>query len=57
MYVEASEVVRLDMTVEEGAKMILSAGLVVPEHLPVKDVDTADSSESDSANQKLEPEA
>ena len=35
MYVEASEVVRLDMTVEEGVKMILSAGLVVPEHLPV----------------------
>ncbi len=37
MYVEASEVVRLDMTVEEGAKMILSAGLVVPEHLPIKE--------------------
>lgn len=36
MYIEASEVVRLDMTVEEGAKMILSAGLVVPEHLPKK---------------------
>lgn len=36
MYVESGEVVRLDMTVEEGAKMILSAGLVVPEHLPRK---------------------
>ena len=39
MYVESSEVVRLDMTVEEGAKMILSAGLVVPEHLPIKEGD------------------
>lgn len=34
MYVTASEVQRLDMTVEEGAKMILSAGLVVPENQP-----------------------
>ncbi len=31
MYVDPSEVIRLDMTVEDGAKMIVSAGLVVPE--------------------------
>lgn len=31
MYVPEDEVRRLDMTVEEGAKMILSAGLVVPD--------------------------
>ena len=34
MYLEAREVIRLSMTVEEGAKMILSAGLVVPEFPP-----------------------
>ncbi|KCZ94664.1 DUF502 domain-containing protein [Hyphomonas johnsonii] len=34
MYVHAKEVIRLGMTVEEGAKMILSAGLVVPEFPP-----------------------
>lgn len=33
IYVPSVEVIRLDMSVEEGAKMILSAGLVVPEHL------------------------
>ena len=49
MYVEASEVVRLDMTVEEGAKMILSAGLVVPEHLPIKeDANTSDTVDGDA---------
>ena len=47
MYVEASEVVRLNMTVEEGAKLILSAGLVVPEHLPVMQEEDADESEPD----------
>ena len=31
IYVDASECVPLDMTVEEGAKMILTAGLVVPD--------------------------
>ena len=33
-YLDAREVIRLSMTVEEGAKMILSAGLVVPEFPP-----------------------
>lgn len=32
MYVDPKEVIRLDMSVEEGAKMIVSAGLVVPPH-------------------------
>ncbi|MBU2604870.1 MAG: DUF502 domain-containing protein [Alphaproteobacteria bacterium] len=40
MYVEAKEIIRLKMTVEEGAKMILSAGLVVPEFPPVPKTDT-----------------
>ncbi len=31
LYVQTSEVVRMDMTVEEGAKVIFSGGLVVPE--------------------------
>jgi len=32
MYVPKSEVVILDMTIEDGAKLIVSAGLVVPEY-------------------------
>jgi uncharacterized membrane protein len=31
MYVHENELIRLDMTVEEGAKLIISGGLVVPE--------------------------
>ena len=57
MYVEASEVVRLDMTVEEGAKMILSAGLVVPEHLPVKEDGGSEADKAASAIQTSGPEA
>ena len=34
IYVEESETIALDMTVEEGAKMILTAGLVVPDFDP-----------------------
>lgn len=33
MYVHESEIKRLTMSIEEGAKMIISAGLVVPEDL------------------------
>ena len=33
IYVRATECIELDMSVEEGAKMILSAGLIVPEHI------------------------
>ena len=32
MYVKTEECIEMDMTIEEGAKMILSAGLVVPDH-------------------------
>ena len=38
LYVKASQIVRLDMTIEEGAKVVFSGGLVVP--------DFPDSSES-----------
>ena len=34
IYIEEREVIPLEMTVEEGAKMILTAGLVVPEFTP-----------------------
>lgn len=33
MFVPKAEVIDLDMTVEEGAKMIVSVGMVVPEHM------------------------
>ena len=32
MYVYKSEIVMLDMTIEDGAKLIVSAGLVAPEY-------------------------
>ena len=32
MYVYRSEIVILDMTIEDGAKLIVSAGLVAPEY-------------------------
>ena len=34
IYVDEAETVALEMTVEEGAKMILTAGLVVPDFEP-----------------------
>ena len=34
MYIAESECIELDMTVEEGAQMIISAGLVVPDFKP-----------------------
>lgn len=34
IYVPSSEVVKLDMTVEEGAKVIFSGGLVIPDYPP-----------------------
>ncbi|MEZ6000615.1 DUF502 domain-containing protein [Hyphomonas sp.] len=36
MFVKAENTIKLHMSVEEGARMILSAGLVVPEHPDVK---------------------
>lgn len=38
MYVRKSEIVMLDMTIEDGAKLIVSAGLVAPEY-PPRDLD------------------
>ena len=34
VFVKKSELVLLDMTIEEGAKMVISAGLVTPEYAP-----------------------
>lgn len=50
MYVPETDVRRMDMTVEEGAKLILSAGLVVPER-PLQ----VDESELFEADVKTEP--
>lgn len=38
LYVRASEVVKLDMTVEDGAKVIFSGGLVIPDYPPAAPV-------------------
>jgi len=37
MYVNRNELKYLDMSVEDGAKLIISAGLVVPDQLPVRE--------------------
>lgn len=37
IYIEETETISLEMSVEEGAKMILTAGLVVPEYLVPED--------------------
>lgn len=39
MFVPKAEVIDLDMSVEEGAKMIVSVGMVVPEHLSQSEVE------------------
>ena len=36
LYVPRDDVIELSMTVEEAAKLVISAGLVAPERLPVK---------------------
>jgi len=36
LFIPATEVLLLDMSVEEAAKLVISAGLLVPEELPVK---------------------
>lgn len=41
LFVPRKDVTVLDMSVEEGAKMIISAGLVEPKHLPAKQEDVA----------------
>ncbi len=37
IYLDPAECIEMDMTVEEGAKMILTAGLVVPDYIPKTD--------------------
>lgn len=41
MYIPDSEVIHLKMTVEEGARMIISAGLVVPDEMPMEEEERA----------------
>ena len=41
MYVREKEIIRLKMSVEDGAKMIISGGLVAPEYLEVEAADRA----------------
>jgi len=41
MYLHKSEIIHLKMSVEDGAKMIISAGLVVPDELPMSEEDRA----------------
>ncbi len=55
IFVDPAECIEMDMTVEEGAKMILTAGLVVPEHpATVTAIAAAPSvSEADIGTEKL----
>ncbi|MEO1472699.1 MAG: DUF502 domain-containing protein [Pseudomonadota bacterium] len=41
MFVPKDEVIDLDMSVEEGAKMIVSVGMVVPDHVTPEQLDAA----------------
>ena len=41
MYIPDSEVIHLKMSVEEGARMIISAGLVVPDEMPMEEEERA----------------
>ena len=38
LFFPAEDVIELDMSVEEAAKLVISAGLVYPEDLPVKEI-------------------
>ena len=53
MFVKAEDTIKLHMSVEEGARMILSAGLVVPDHPEVKAAVEA----ANGKTPKIEPEA
>ena len=55
IYVEESETIPLEMTVEEGAKMILTAGLVVPDYETPEE--RASIVESEIGTQKLAEQA
>ena len=56
IYIEEREVIPLEMTVEEGAKMILTAGLVVPEFTP-PDADAPSVIEPQVGTEKLAEQA
>ncbi|HPF22881.1 MAG: DUF502 domain-containing protein [Hyphomonas sp.] len=55
MFVKTEKVIRLHMSVEEGARMILSAGLVVPEHPEVKAAIEAANAKKSSKKSPEEP--
>lgn len=55
IYVEETETIPLEMTVEEGAKMILTAGLVVPDYEPPEK--TASVIEAEVGAEKLAEQA
>jgi len=38
LFFPAEDVIELDMSVEDAAKLVISAGLVYPEDLPVKEL-------------------
>ena len=40
LFFPAEDVIELDMSVEDAAKLVISAGLVYPEDLPVKEIKT-----------------
>ncbi|MCR9078065.1 MAG: DUF502 domain-containing protein [Hyphomonadaceae bacterium] len=57
IYVEETETIPLEMTVEEGAKMILTAGLVVPDFEPPQEADTQSVAEPEVGAEKLAQQA
>ncbi len=57
IYVEETEAISLEMTVEEGAKMILTAGLVVPDFEPPAAEDAASVAEPEVGTEKLAQQA
>ena len=57
IYVDEAEAIALDMTVEEGAKMILTAGLVVPDFEPADAATTPSVTESEVGTEKLAQQA
>ncbi len=57
IYVEETEAISLEMTVEEGAKMILTAGLVVPDFEPPEAADAASVAEPEVGTEKLAQQA
>lgn len=57
IYVEETEAISLEMTVEEGAKMILTAGLVVPDFEAPAAADAASVAEPEVGTEKLAQQA